>query len=823
MKILKNYKKNYNLFSFVILTISIILFIILIINDFINTKNKISVIEIFLLVIICVFTWVNINLLFKMDKLKKVNMVYIDILNKLIVTYKFRSLFSNFINILVKNNIIFAGTGYLLNKEGDALEIIYTQLGPKQKYHRGKLIPIRKFIGRHAIESKKLFVLPIEKYRERHKKFVFESQFIQFDEFYVYYFPIVYTNNVLGCFEFLTLREIDKPLIDILEKLMAQVGIIILFLENHKRNNELKKELEEKNAILTAQNRELQAQSEELQAQTEELNAQKAELEEKNKKLEELERYKSEFLANMAHELRTPLNSIIGLSEILLNRGAEIEPIRDSLKVIYTSGKQLLNIINDILDLSRIEAGKLSLELQEFSLNDVLNYVKNIVLPQSQNKGLEFYIKNNVKDDILYTDKHKFTQILLNILSNAIKYTEKGKVEISVDEINNNIKIDISDTGIGIKEELLEEIFEPFHRIETKKYIEGTGIGLALTKKLVNILQGTIFVKSKVGEGSIFTIILPKRYGENRLEEDKDIDITKTSDMVTEVSEDIDIEKPVFLVVDDDPLVLKEISSIIKEISKGANILCAKNGLEALNYLKEEKIDIIFLDLDMPVMDGYEFLERLRQDKIEANVVIITASDIETKLVKKYSEYIKSIFIKGRDTKSYLKSLVLNLLQKDTDNILRYKEKEDTFKQVARKDEQGDEYIKKERKILLVEDNTANRFLIKEILRDFNVEVDEAVNGEEALKLLEKTHYDLVLLDLQMPVMDGYETIRRIRCMEKIKDIPVYAFTAKAFKKEIDELKEMGFSDVILKPINVKEFLEKLRQVIPDLSEEISD
>ncbi|MDQ7033139.1 MAG: response regulator [Desulfonauticus sp.] len=816
------YLYNKNLYSF-ILILSILLFLFVFIYDVTHYYNKYLFLEFSLLLSICVFSWINIKLVYDLNKVKRVNLLYIDILNKIIATYKRKTLFANFMKVLINSNIIFAGAGYLLDKNQEELTLMYSQYKVKLKNKKNRVIPLEKFIGKYAIENKTLFVIPIGDDKNKQKFFQFESEFLKLDRFYIYYFPIMYSNKVLGCFELLSLKEIDENILEILEKLMVQLGIIMLFLENTKKNNKLKRELEEKNIILTAQNRELQAQSEELQAQTEELNAQKVELEEKNRKLQELEQYKSEFLANMAHELRTPLNSIIGLSEILLNKGAQGRSLQESLKVIYTSGKQLLNIINDILDLSKIDAGKVELNLQEFSLSEVLDYVEKIVKPQAEEKGLDFIVKLDFKDDKIYSDKHKLIQILLNLLSNAIKYTEQGKVEVGVSEIDDyNVKIDVSDTGIGINNELFKDIFEPFHRIEIKKYVQGTGIGLALTKRLVNLLKGTILVKSKPGEGSIFSVILPKRYkGETNIGA-YIVENSSKKDGFDRPKEDKELKIPenlVCLVVDDDELVLKEITFLIKEISPKIKVLTAKNGLEALNCFRTHPVDIVFLDLDMPVMDGYEFLDKLKQENLQASVVIITASDIESDLIKKYSEYIKSMFIKGRDTKNYLKNIILKMLDINEEEVREDNEKRISFKKIGRKIKKTNEQGKDSYKMLLVEDNPANRFLVKEVLSDFNVELDVASNGEEGLELLEKKRYDVVLLDLQMPIMDGYETIRHIKSRKEFRDIPVLAFTAKAFKKEVQELKDLGFWGVILKPINVTDFIKKLRQVLPDLRE----
>ncbi|GAB6161591.1 hypothetical protein JCM12298_07500 [Desulfothermus naphthae] len=694
------------------------------------------------------------------------------------------------------------------------------------KFYYNKKIPFDKFIGRHSILTKKTYILDISEY---HKRYSFQSLDTSFDNLYVYYLPISYRKEIIGVLECLSVSKIDDNILLLIEKLMIQVGIMMMNIKASKNLKKLKDELSEKNKILMAQNKELQAQSEELEAQTEELHAQKSELEEINNKLKEVEKYKSEFLANMAHELRTPLNSIIGLSELILNEFTPDKSFKEKIELIYTSGTQLMNIINDILDLSKIEAGRMEVNFEEFTLKEVLDYVEKIVKPQCSHKGLELVIQNNIKNDNFFTDKHKLIQILLNLLSNAVKYTEKGKIEIVANEINqSDVKIDITDTGIGIKEEIMDTIFEEFRRAESKKLIQGTGLGLPLTKKLLQLIGGHILVKSKPELGTTFTIIFPRVYKEAKDAYQKEgIYEKKEIQRKEKIKTD---KKLTFLIVDDDELTVKELNSLLKKVVPNAKTLEAGNGKEALDCLNKNKIDLIFLDLSMPVMDGYEFLKYLKENNISANIVIITSTDIQAELIKEYSDYIKSIFIKGKDTRSYLESIIQKIILADEHKtILKLPEQEDsseTFLSFAdvqkiegEKEESETEKDEKIR-ILLVEDNIANRYLVKEVLKKYKgVDVDEASNGLEALDLLDKKSYDLILLDLQMPKMDGYETLMHIKQNKNFKNIPVIAFTAMAFKKEIDKLKEMGFSDVILKPINMKNFLDKIKTVLPHFEE----
>jgi len=818
----------------------IIIFSISILVVFVTHKEKsiyysIFAITLILLVLLFIFLFKTEKSSKQAEKSKRLKEVYLNILSNLVPVTTYSELFSRFLRVLIDNGIIFTGTAFLYNHKEKVLIVKYAHSN-SEKFHHNKKIPFDKFIGRHSILTKKTYMLDVSEY---HKRYSFESYGHSIDNLYVYYFPICYKKDVIGVLECLCFNKIDKYFMLLIQKLLIQVGIMMMHIKATKNLKKLKDELSEKNKILMAQNKELQAQSEELEAQTEELHAQKSELEELNEKLQKAEQYKSKFLANMAHELRTPLNSIIGLSELILKESTSDESLKEKINLIYASGTQLMNIINDILDLNKIESGKMEVNCEEFSLKEVLDYIKNIVKPQCDLKGLDLIIKNNVKNDYFYTDKHKLIQILLNLLSNAVKYTEKGKIEIVANEIDEmDVKIDITDTGIGIKDELKEVIFDEFRRGDVKKLIQGTGLGLPLTKKLLQLIGGHILLKKSIPNvGSTFTIIFPRLYQQD-LELDQDKNVVSESIK----KEPIQIDRTVkILIVDDDDLSIKEISSLIKEVVSDAEILSASNGKDAITYLNEHKIDLIFLDLSMPVMDGYEFLKYLKENNISANVIIITATDIQPDLIKEYSDYIKSIFIKGKDTRSYLASIIQKIILEEDHGTKENLEDEITSNKQMDIDEaflsmpifqntsvQEIEKDKKESKaqddksinILLVEDNIANRYLVKEILKKYKgVNVDEASNGLEALDLLEKNSYDLILLDLQMPKMDGYETLRHIQENDKLKDVPVLAFTAMAFKKEIDKLLDLGFTDVILKPIKMEPFLAKIKKVLPRFNE----
>ncbi len=804
------YQKKKKIFKDELVTIAIIIAIYVLVTLSLFIFEHIKMHYYFIFISICIlliFLYESIrenrDLFLYTERSSFLNKVYIDILKNFAGITNYKDLFQNIVNVMIDNQLIFSASGYLYNPDERALIVKYT-LCDDDKLKKDKKIQINVFAGRYAVENNKLYILNLE---EHSKIYTFVSSQIEINKFFSYFFPISYKGEVVGILECLSVQKIEEEIVALIEKVCLQLGIAIMYLRRNREVEELKTELEEKNKILIAQNKELQAQSEELEAQTEELRAQKVELEEANKRLKKLESYKSEFLANMAHELRTPLNSIIGLSQLILKDPIAQDSLKQKINVIYTSGKQLLNIINDILDLSKIEAGKIEVTPEEFRLTEVLEYVKTIICSQCEKKGLQLSISNKISEDTLYTDKHKLIQILLNLLSNAIKYTEKGSINITTYEIEGErIKIDISDTGIGIKKELIEDIFEPFHRIETKKYIQGTGLGLPLTKKLITLLGGSILVKSKVKEGTTFSIILPRRYITK-------IDMKKIDKKPKKIKKKPVIYENLYkthhnvLVVDDDLLSIKELSSFIKEIDTGINILTAHNGKEALEILNKENIDIIFLDLDMPEMDGYEFMEKLKEINKRANIVVVTAMDIEENILDKYGEFVKSIFIKGRDTKFYLKSIIKKLLgeEEEEEDVLQVVQEAKKDRDRSKVEDKIEEKTSKKR-ILLIEDNLANRFLIRELLSGYDVELDEAGNGIEGLELLSKKDYDLILMDIQMPKMDGYETLDHIKSNKRLQKIPVIALTAKAFKRDVEQMKEMGFYEVILKPINIDIF-----------------
>ncbi len=721
---------------------------------------------------------------------KKLNKINIKILEEINDAHTYEEIFQGVIKTLIDNNIVFAGAGYLYNKDEKIVIIKYITY----ENHAEKpeiTIPLNNFIGKHCVDTKKyqIIFLPEDK-----AKSFYMSSFVNISNYYIYFFPIFYQNEIVGVLECCCIEKLNNEILNILKNIISHVGVALNQIKLHGEAKKLSKELEKKNKILEAQNKELQAQSEELQAQTEELRAQKMELEEYSKKLQQVQKYKSDFIANMSHELRTPLNSIIGLTELLLKESKDFkDDVVEKLKIINTSGKQLLNIINDILDLSKIESGKIDIEKEKFNIREIIEYVSSIIKPQCENKNLKLNVNLSIKNPFVESDRYKITQILLNVLSNAVKYTEKGHIDLIIKEEKDYFIFEVKDTGIGIPEKAINEIFEPYFSLGKKLNIQGTGLGLPLTKKLVVLLGGKINVKSKVGEGTTITITIPRKLKEvstikRKKEEEKTIIPIKLSD------------KPKILIADDDLLTLHELTKLIKEISDTIEIITATDGLFAKKVLEKENINLILLDLDMPKLSGYNLLDYIKEKNMNVNVIIVTALDVDNSLLQNYP-VIKAIFIKGKDNRLYLKNLLTKFFKHDGFEKEEISEKP----KIISKDFYN---------ILVVEDNFANRYLIKEILKSYNLKIDEAENGKEALEKLSKKKYDIVLLDIQMPVMNGYETFDKIRNEIGLKDLPVIALTAKALKSEVQQFIDLGFNDVLTKPINLNKFLNILKKYL---------
>lgn len=488
--------------------------------------------------------------------------------------------------------------------------------------------------------------------------------------------PICFGDGLVGVLELAGCKSFEGKVIDQLKIIGTQLGISIYQAQLHLKTEQLAGDLKEKTDLLVSQNSELWSQgeelaslNEELQSQTEELSRQKRELEQKTRQLQEADQMKSEFLSNMSHELRTPLNAILGMTALLRSGPERTGQEETYLPVIERNGYTLLQLINDILDLSKIESGRLELNCSDIILKDFLDDTVSGIAPLARENRLSIGV--SVTEDVgpICSDPDKLRQVMINLLSNAIKFTDEGgSILISVrPDGPEMIEIEVCDTGVGIPEQSLPSIFDAFRQVAIRgqsKY-KGTGLGLSIVKKLITVLKGEISVKSSLGSGTTFAIKLPRESNECR----KSIEIVQNR--------------------------IEEVRRVLGP-----------------------------------------FAQEIEKEPFEMS----------------------------------------------------------------------------ERKILIVEDQPDNLFFLEEILRPQGYIIYTASDGREAIEISQVHKPDLILMDVQMPVMDGYEATRRIRSLSNMDKVPVIALTARAMTGEFNRALEAGCSDYLSKPVAPAEVLEKIRK-----------
>ena len=515
---------------------------------------------------------------------------------------------------------------------------------------------------------------------------------------------------------------------------------------------------------------------------------------------EHASRAKTTFLSNMSHDIRTPLNAIIGFTSIAASHIDNKERVQDCLEKIMSSSNHLLSLINDILNMSRIESGKIVIQEKECNLSERVHNLVNMIRPQMRAKRLEFYVDTiDVQDEELIFDPLRLDQVLINILSNAAKFTPIGGVvsftirqEESKKPGHAHYDFIIRDSGIGMSEDFLKHIFDPFEREKsaTVSGIEGTGLGMTITKHTVDMMGGTIEVQSQINRGSTFTV---------------GFDFALSS-VVHKKEDTVELEGLRALVVDDDFQTCDSVTKMLGQI--GMRSEWTTSGREAVFRAQKAHNDgdpfySYIIDWMMPQMDGIETVRRIRRViGNEAPIIILTAYDW-TDIEQEAREAGVTAFCNKPLFMSDLRSVLIETARACR-GVLPEKKAEE--KPVSFKG----------KRVLVVEDNELNSEIAYEILSRAGFAVEEAADGSIAVEMVKERpeyYYDLVLMDIQMPIMDGHEATRRIRALEnkELARVPIVAMTANAFDEDRKAAKECGMNGFISKPINMQEVLKALQ------------
>ncbi len=511
---------------------------------------------------------------------------------------------------------------------------------------------------------------------------------------------------------------------------------------------------------------------------------------------------KTTFLSNMSHDIRTPMNAIIGFATIAASRIDNRDQVKECLQKVLASSNHLLSLINDILDMSRIESGKMQIHEQECNISELMHNLVNIIQPQVKAKQLELFIDTfEVTNEDVITDPLKLNQIFINLMSNAVKYTPAGGVitfrimqHTTFKHGYGDYEFIIKDNGIGMSEEFVQHIFEPFEResTTTRSGIQGTGLGMAITKNIVEMMNGTVTVKSEAGKGSTFTVNLSLKLQ----------DVEKNAEQLK------DLEGLRALVVDDDFNVCDSVSKMLKTI--GMRSEWTTSGKEAVYRAKSARNEgdsyhTYIIDWQMPETSGIETARKIRQSVgDESPIIILTAydwSDIEeeAKAAGITAFCAKPLFM------SDLKSALLSA------NSL-----------VAKEEEEGPLWQAQDfggKRVLLVEDIEMNREIAEVILTESGFLVESAPDGTDAVDMITKSeegYYDVVLMDVQMPIMNGYEATRTIRSLPRkdVKTLPIIAMTANALEEDKEAALKSGMNDHVAKPIDIELLMDVLSKYL---------
>ncbi|MHA4893836.1 response regulator [Pedobacter sp. PWIIR3] len=637
--------------------------------------------------------------------------------------------------------------------------------------------------------------------------------------------PVLRNGIMVGVIELGSLKAYTPLQLDFLDNVSENIGIAIHVAQNRKRMQELLEEtqaqaeelqaqhseLEGLNAELEAQTQKIQTSEEELRVQQEELLQSNQELEERTSLLEEknqliqernldiqqkaeqLElstKYKSEFLANMSHELRTPLNSILLLSKLMSENKDLDEEYIEYAEVIQSSGQGLLGLIDEILDLSKIEAGKMKLEFAEINVTEVATDMRSLFNPIARNKNLELIIDLDEQVSNMVTDKMRLEQILKNLLSNAIKFTSHGKVALTIrkEEADQSVVFQVSDTGIGIPADKQGLIFEAFQQADgsTRRRFGGTGLGLSISRELAKLLGGEIELTSKENVGSEFTFSLPIDGSVVEVEEpnqriiaapayyEKKAEVPEPRFTVEHIPQEVEDDRPnivpgdkVILIIEDDTSFAKILLNFTRQRNyKGIVAVRGDLGIEMANYYKPVAI---LLDIQLPVKDGWQVMEELKSNPETKPIPVHIMSSLEVK---------KESLLKGAVdfiNKPFALEQMQQIFQKLEHALSRHP-----------------------KKVLIVEENKQHAEALSYFLSNYNITTEVAGNVKEGIGALHKKEVDCVILDMGIPDKNAYETLETIKKSEGLENLPIIIFTGKNLSKgEESRIKQYADSIVV--------------------------